>query len=342
MSKLLILMVGLHKTGTSSIQNTCAASRRELYASGFSYPVYESPSGLRANHSDVLKVAFRHSFRKFGLVGQFDNRSRDALMAKERDRVRGQLEAILVNTQGTLVLAAESISLYGEEELREMRDWFIQRGRELRVMCHVRHLSSWIHSMIAQRVTGYMRVTIGAAVDEFVELGGLVRPRIERIRAALPEAEFHSHERAVAHPNGPPGYFLHNIGVPLQGINFQRANEGASDPAVRMLSIINERFVRFSADSPPRPNFLAKETWPTRNFPGPRFQLRKDEANPLLSTIESERRWLAENLGPEFAGPPMQWNHPPAPISIEAAQPALEALPPEVNEWLLANRSRWQ
>ena len=334
-------MVGLHKTGTTSIQDTCIANLPALEAAGFAYPVHATAEGPKSNHGVLLKVAFRGSLNNFGLNGQFDFGNDQAWLTSERKRVRDQFETVLGNWRGSVVLAAENVSTFNESELDEMHSWFVERGWEVRAICHVRHLATWIHSMIAQRVSGGLRLPIAQAVNEFVQAGGIIRPRIERLRAAMPQIQFHSHERAVAHPNGPPGYFLEKIGVPSRDVHFKRANEGSSDIATRLLSIINEKFVRYPVGGVSSPTLLAQETMAMRALEGPKFRLKRDEAEPLLEMIEGERKWLADHLGHEFVGPPLTFDLPVEPVSMAAVRPAIDALPAEVAQWLLANRNRW-
>lgn len=69
MPRQLVLSVGLHKTGTTSIQQTCAANRRALLSAGFIYPEFSFDGKRVANHSGALHFMFRKEPAKYGFSG---------------------------------------------------------------------------------------------------------------------------------------------------------------------------------------------------------------------------------------------------------------------------------
>lgn len=324
MSKRLILSVGLQKTASTSLQQTCAANRGLLQAAGFGYPRFSfSADGEpreSSNHTGLLKFMFAS-------VPGFDQERRAA--------VRGKLAASLQAEPAGALMVAEGVSIFKVDALREMRSWFQEQGWELEVVCHVRHLSTWVPSMVGQRVTGHLRRTIPDMLDEFVRRGGLARPRIENIREVFPDARFRSHERAVKHPQGPVGFFLEEIGVPLDGIKFKNAREGRSDCAVRTMSVLHEKFGRDDPRGKAAGELLKAIT-------GPKFLLREAEAAPLLPMIDEENRWLRDTFGEDFVGPPMSYGPVDWTDAGRAAlAAALKKMPPEARKWLVDNKARW-
>lgn len=246
MLRQLTLLAGLHKTATTSIQQTCAANLPLLRAAGLDYPFAQFHGKWESNHTRLVNALFRREPNKHGLQSQLT--VDDALVPGSQEQLRESFAATISDAQ-RLVLVAEGVSVLDEAELQVMRDWFEQRGWQLRVMCHVRHICGWFNSMVAQRVTGSSRMTVGAAIEEFRSHGSIIRGRIERLRKVFPDAEFYSHERAVQHAQGPVGFFFQNIGLPAPPqLQFVRANEGRSDCATRVLSIINEKFGPFTAE----------------------------------------------------------------------------------------------
>ena len=64
--KKLILLAGLHKTGSTSIQQTCVRNQEALAAQGFHYfpeALFDGRFTTRGsgNHGRLLRVAFRRS-----------------------------------------------------------------------------------------------------------------------------------------------------------------------------------------------------------------------------------------------------------------------------------------
>ena len=304
MPKQLILLAGLHKTGTTSIQQTCFDNRPALRAAGLIYPIYSLEEGApESNHGALLKLAFRSDPGRFGLDGQFEvNQALRDRVAQRQSALRDQLAKVLDRAADRVLLAAELVSVFSEPELVELRDWLTERGFKVKVICHVRHLSTWVPSMVAQRVKGPMRMTIASAIHEMAR-AGLVRWRIENIRAAFPDAEIRSFEAAAASPAGLVGSFLQGVGVPPEGLSVSRANEARSDTATRTLSKFNETQGRFDAQGREKPGWTGAGIGKMLRLPGPRFALTPAEIAPLEALIADESRWLAATFGAEFADP---------------------------------------
>jgi hypothetical protein len=343
--KQVILLAGLHKTATTSIQQTCSANRQVLREAGFHYPSVHSGDGLDSNHTSMLKELFRASPNRVGLAGKFT--TGQDLDAYGQEQRRAGFAARLSRQTGRLLLAAEGVSVFTEPELQGMKLWFAERGYSMRVICHVRHLASWAQSMLAQRVVGPIALTLAEAVDEFVAVGGIVRPRIEAIRRTFPDAEFYSHERAVRFPNGPAAFFFKVIGFPM-GVQFRviRANEGRSDVATRVVALINERFGRSRwAGSP---EGLQAHLWgpamqAMRALPGPKFTLRRDEVAPILPMLERENDWLRDTLGKEFYDDRLEFGEGASgwtPESMRLFQEGLQLCEPTLRDWVTSNLQR--
>jgi hypothetical protein len=345
MARELVLLAGLHKTATTSIQATCVANVQRLRAAGWVYPLRLCGVDDHGNHGSLM-LAFRQDPMKMGLSRQLDLTEDEATQRKverARDIALRRLEQAPRDIR--LMLAAESASTMGDGELRAMRQWFEQRGWRMRVVCHVRRLSSWLSSMVAQRVNGQMRMTIAAAVEEFRASGGIVRPRIERLRSVFPDLRVHSHEAAVRHRYGPPGYFLRSAGVPMDDRWLQvRANEGRGDCATRCLSLLNERFGLVRPAGGRNPDFIHTDNLgPVLALPGRKFALRQREAHPLLAMLHDENEWLRLEFGAEYFDAELAFDDAPcdwSPQAVAALGDALQNIPPEAAAWTWAQGDR--
>jgi hypothetical protein len=325
MPKQLILSVGLNKTGTTSIQRTCFANRPALRRVGFTYPTYSLEPGAKAtSHSALLNMMF------FG-PGRF-RPNQGEMTRQHRELGREKLAQLLRDQNRKVLMVAEGVCEFDLQEMRDLRDWFGEQGYQIRVLCSVRHLATWTHSMAAQRVVGMQRMTLQGAIDEFARQG-LVRHRIENIRAVFPDAEFSSYERAAAHPDGLVAAFLDAAGVPRDGLDIKHANTGRSDNAVRVMSVANEKFGIRSRQ--------ASAVAALKDVPGEKFALCEAEAAALAPLVDRENDWLRATLGAEFAGPPLRLAAAPS-IDEAAIARAVQALPPPVHSWLIENRARWQ
>ena len=341
--KQVILLAGLHKTATTSIQQTCVANLPLLKSAGFDYPSAQHDGKWESNHSRLVNALFGREPHKHGLQAQFTMDA--APVPGSQARLREKFAATIASSQKLLVVA-ENVSLFDVDELELMKDWFQQQGMQVRMMCHVRHLSGWFNSMVAQRVTGLMRMTIEAAVEEFRAHGSIVRDRVEALRQVFPDTGFYSHERAVQHPEGPVGFYFQNIGLqPPAQLRFVRANEGRSDCATRVLSIINERFGQFNADGSSNPSYHAGPAVQRLldEVGGGKFTLRRAEVLPVLGMLDADNQWLRDNLGEDFFDTRMEFKEGPwrwKPETTKPLGPALGAMPAPIRNWVASNLPR--
>jgi hypothetical protein len=341
--KQLILLAGLHKTATTSIQQTCAANQGALFRAGFAYPVMADPKEQAASNNTRFLNWFRQDPAKMGLQGQFKWTQADL---GSRDQWLAQLATELEKLPNNLLMAGEGVSLFSADELSDMKGWFAQHGWEIRLVCHVRHLSSWIHSMIAQRVTSPVRLSIPQAIEEYRRYGSIVRHRIETMKQVFPKSEFYSHEQAVQHASGPVGFFFDKVGIKPSGpVRFVRANEGSGDCTTRVLSLINEKFGRFDAAGELNREFFGNPRFidAVKAIAGPKFRLRPAEVAPILPLLEADNEWLKSNLGPQFHDPRIEFANASIEWTTEGLaqfERILAAVPPPVRDWVHVNRQR--
>ena len=329
MPKQLVLLAGLNKTGTTSIQQTCAANLKLLRNAGFTYPMEESHGRRQSNHTRLLRGLFRREPNMDGLRRHLA--AHPPVVPGSRAVLREKFKAV-IDEADRLLLIAQGVSLFDVRELQAMKDWFAQFGWETRMLCCVRHLDSWTHSMIDQFVTGTLRQTIPDAVADVVGYGSLVRTRIENIRSVFPDTEFFSFEQAVRHQGGVVGDFFERIGVAASDFELVRGNTGRADAVTRVMSVINERYGGF-VDGKPNPRVLGDRARAILAVAGPRFKLLKEEGAALLPMVESERQWLGEVLGPAFVGGPLGLASAPA-VAPPELNAALATLPRKVQVWV--------
>jgi hypothetical protein len=309
-TKRLILLAGLHKTGTTSIQKTCGEHASLLESSGYLYPLLRLKVGNAGsepeNHSMLVGAMFR---RRLGR-GKPPNGYRQAV----RDGFDGFLRA---RKPGNLVLAAEQVSTLEPEDLSDLRDWFASREFHVDVFCCVRSVASWLPSMIAQRVIGMYgpRLPLDDVAREFVAANGIVRPRMDALASVFPATRFFSFDAAIRHPQGPFGYFMALAGVPgLEGIRPVKANLGKSDHAVRLNSLVNESLGPRDRNRRTYHDLFGRYR-ALQSVPGEKFMLREHEVAPLLPAVLSENAWLEERFGAGFAD--QRIGFPPEPVLLD-------------------------
>lgn len=145
----LVVHVGMHKTGTSSIQMSMRALKRD----GFLYLPWSAP-----NHSAMMALMFRdeqrlehyHLFRKVGT-------SREELLERRkawRRKTRRTLQDARDRT-GTILISAEDLSHPNHGEIRRNSHAFLTKHHgAIDLIGYVRDPESFLQSIFQQRLQG--------------------------------------------------------------------------------------------------------------------------------------------------------------------------------------------
>ncbi|MBX9698642.1 MAG: hypothetical protein K2X74_04350, partial [Acetobacteraceae bacterium] len=203
----LFLHVGMHKTGTTSIQQTLHAGRAALAEAGLSWF-----AGAEPNHSRSVFSAFTetphlyHVNRRHGLHAPTD-------AAQHAAEARAALTAFLHGApEPGLILSGEDISMLGEAAIRRMLAAFRPLVDRIVVVAMVRPPRGFIASAIQQRIRG------GALLDG-IEDGGVLphyRARFEPFLTApeVAETRLHPYTPETLDHGCSVATFLRLIGAP--------------------------------------------------------------------------------------------------------------------------------
>lgn len=236
--KTIVLHIGLHKTGTSSIQATLKHNQAVLRERGMLYPGF-----LPANHSQFFINAFSsraehyHANRRQGL----DAAAIAERAAEEMDR----LGRALTRFRGsTILLSAEDASTLQAPEVEQTRSRLDALAESVgvqtnyRVLLYTRNPAAFVSSAMQENVKGN-----GMRLDDSRELHiRNASGRYRRIHDAWAAAfgsdavTFRCFETACGEPGGLIGDFLRTVGIPPEGIEHRLTNEGISDEVTEFLS----------------------------------------------------------------------------------------------------------
>lgn len=234
-----VLHIGRHKTGTSSIQATLKANRERLAERGVYYPAC-----LPANHSGFFVNAFAPNPAKH------HNNTRDNRTRAEIDRIvegyMAELRRELDGFEGhTAIFSAEDASTVlvprGINRIRNTFDRLCNPGR-FKVVLYTRHPISFAHSAIQQNVKGNGMYLDEARRRHVVPTARRYREIVEAYRKVFgPEAlVLRSFEAAVKTEGGLFADFMAAAGLDPEGIAEERSNEGICSEMVHFLSWLYE------------------------------------------------------------------------------------------------------
>jgi hypothetical protein len=138
--------IGLHKTGSSSIQNTFFSNRDKLLSHGINY------LSLSLNHSGVLYSLYcvaPHQTRANRAAG-IDTKEK---AAKKNAATRAALrQALESNSSASIVISGEGLSRLPAEGLERLRLEFTPYAARFRIIVYVRDPYSTVNSMAQQRI----------------------------------------------------------------------------------------------------------------------------------------------------------------------------------------------
>lgn len=287
-----IVHVGVHKTGTSSIQRVMRRYRDRLLEQGFLYP------GFAPNHYDIHTAFCSHPLR-YHMV-----RGRGLKTLEEVDDLRrqvlGSVEQELTQTKAPkLLLCSEDIHILNAEELARFREWLDSLGvTRTTIFIYLRdHISFW-ESQIQQFVKG------GNVLDLAQESHALSKMRLYR-RHMEPLAEVFGAENVRANAFVPAELkdgdviadFASKIGLHIDGMELVRANESLSRDAMLFLNEMNRRIVTYGEHgrSLLRDGLLEQ----LRSHRGDKFRADRSTAERIVERSAEDRAYLAETW---FAG----------------------------------------
>lgn len=291
----IILHAGLHKTGTTSIQNNCHRHRNFLLSHGIYYPSFRFRDRLLVNHSDPMTGAVCAGPRLYGMPNRMKVQD-DPTEAQEI--FSAQFERVLASPEAeTLLLSGEQVCDYDEQDMQALRSRLEQNCDELRVIAFIRSPVSSLESILQQRnVTGRL--------IEPDSILGVVGKRFTRVnRGFAGVIEFHNFHDAVVHPAGLVGYFFCTLGVPeevVTGLEFTRVNERVSLEAHKLIRAINEVYPAHdqNADHGVKREFM--DIHALLSLPGQPFVIEDFRDSELYQEVSNESILLERKLGFRF------------------------------------------
>lgn len=271
----LTLHIGLHKTGTSTIQNTLA---HHPALPGFTYIQLRHPNGSLA----ILQgFSARFTTRMAARTGQMPT-EQDLALLRHKARLEFARRIAAVPT-GHGLISAEALSFLSEDELRKLRQMAAPQARRLDAIAYVREPRAFLQSVFQQLLRNQMpRALLElpyrdklAAYDRVLGPGNMTLRLYDRARL-------------------PQGCVMRDLagwlGLEIDPTLIRPSNPGLSRPAIELLYCYRSQCPR---PAPRDPLIIDR----LLGLPGPalRFsdRLYRHHAAPWQDQID----WLQERLG---------------------------------------------
>ena len=275
--KRIILHAGLHKTGTTAIQEALAAAPEILQSQGWNYPVFSLGVRKRiVNHSHPLYTLFCDHPDAYlpNLTAGIDGKL-------ARQRFAEQLEQEL-KSDYNLILSGEDVATLDETSLQRLANALGEH--DLLVIIVVRETYSSFCSHLQHRIH---RGVHGIRL----EVPSLQQNCI-RVARVFPNLRFLGYEQACQSPGGLFAAFMQTCGLDPTRFTFPRANISIGNHTARFLASFNEIYplITDGKRNPGRPKFDVHKL----DFDTVKFSLTEAEFAIIEKYVHAENERLSE------------------------------------------------
>jgi len=298
----IILHVGLHKTGTTSIQQTLFSDENNklLEKQNYLYPKY-----WPSNHSIPVYSIFCNHPEKYHI--NIKNKYSNSKIKDINERYLERLETEIVEReQSKLIISGEDISNLTFDNLNRLKEYFTSvfvYKDKIRVIIYIRNPLLWSISAIQEKIKAGMHYE--STLKEMENIvrkfpGNLVEKYIQVFgREAI---EIYTFEEAVAHEFGPVGHFLSILGFTrgeIEKFSMVKSNKSISLVAGDILSFINEKMPMIKDGKLNLKRFNG-DSVPIFDIRGPKFDIPYSDKKKLLEAGQHAINWVKENLGIDY------------------------------------------
>ncbi len=283
--KQLILHIGLHKTATSSIQDTLAYNQKLLAENRIHYPIFKSYNNKNmTNHSMAMHSLFCDSPNKYrmNIVNKWDASVVNPLY---EEQLRDAAEKA-----NTLLISGEGISALKENELFRLKEFFYDFN--IRVICFVRDAYGYHCSALQERIkNGHELLSENKLLTTSF--------KFKHIKAVFPDVEYYSFKDACQFNGGAVRFFLSLL--PLKNAEKfveKKSNEGLGYHSTRLLNYINKTVPLFIDGklNEEREGFVPKKLV----FDSAKFKLKENELAVIEHQLEAENLEIKKHTGLDF------------------------------------------
>jgi len=300
------LHVGLHKTASSSFQQTCAANIRRLSQENLHYPIFSCPTAKPArlkinNHSVPLRSLYDHQPSEYHINKRWKIKD----IEQTNLLYKSQLDQVL-DSDSSIILSGEGISLLPALALERLIAAIDSKGFAIKAIALVRSPLDYAHSIAQQLIRG------GQYLD-VVGFGDLRHP-MTMTRLAIPDGcpeisrllsvfggtiRFTPFYQACQHPMGPVVYLLEEFCgcTSTHSYSFKQTQESKSNIWVRYQNQLNARWPRFDCKKRLNPDYIQL---PDHYMSSGKFRLTVSEISLLQSQIDASNINMIDLLGDQF------------------------------------------
>jgi hypothetical protein len=331
-SKIAFVFAGAHKTATTALQQACFGYSGDLLKSNILFPSFATGyKQVTPNHTYLIRACFGA-----------DSWSRKRLSrngSKGRSDLSGSWTQV-ISSSNNLLLIGEGTCTLDSSELLVMRASLESAGYEVKPFFCVRSPSSYLRSVVQQRVKGQFLILSPDCAPNIKLLG-----QLQKLLAAWPDTTLLTFEQACDSEGGPVEFYLRHLFPPLpvdllKSMAVVHSNPSGSDQAVRLASYLHASHPRSTVPH----QIKARRAFILalfRRLAGDPFRLLPTDLDAALALEEVRNQTLQINeiladRVDEFVpySEHISYGAEPAPWNSEVFQSLKELLPLCPVEWI--------
>ncbi|WP_373506290.1 sulfotransferase family 2 domain-containing protein [Aestuariivirga sp.] len=276
-----VLHIGMHKTGTTSIQN----SLKELDDADF----YYARVGGTPNHSIPVYSVFANDPKRHKL-----NKTR-AKMKNFVQSARRDLKNSIETANGrTLVISGEGLVRWKRDEIAKMQKFLARNGYDdVDVVAYVRSPAAFLSSATQQRIKGgsFKAFEVERSVPDY-------RGKFKKFDAAFgrDKVRLFKFDPAAFVKNDVVLDFCSKVGIPESSINVMRKNESITKVAAQIIY----QYCQISEQEglpPVRGGMGEKLSIALNTLDATKFRLSPALVKHILAKHAGDTEWMEQRLG---------------------------------------------
>ncbi|MEP5764633.1 MAG: hypothetical protein ABJ308_08560 [Halieaceae bacterium] len=293
----IFLHIGLHKTGSTTIQHTLHNYREELAAShALFYPAFAR------NHSVPLVAMYHdqpHTYRMNILSGIDTAEAAEEFAATRRAAFETEMQQ---SQSRQMLLSGEDVSDLSVAGLERLHEWLMQWTDDLRIVAMVRNPIKWAVSAAQSNIRGGKTYAQANKRLTLLRLGDRLQKFLDTF--GRDQMTVFSLEEAAQHPAGLTACMLEKLGLPAAEFPNEskfNQNPGMSLEAAQLISALNRRRPLI-IDGKLNPRRFDGDVLPIiRGIKGQPFRLESDTMVRIRESALADKQWLEQNFGMELA-----------------------------------------
>ncbi len=292
--KKLYLHMGLHKTASSSFQESCKLNKEKLAHQGYVYPIFNTsflPMRDIVNHSIPIYSLFCEDAKKYyvnkkhGIV-DIENMHKDYMKT---------LESALKEDKNCII-SGEDISLLDTNSLRRLKIYFEDNGFEIKPCIVIRSPYSLLCSSKQANIR-HGNVSEDSYFNSSIEI-------LKKIQDIFPNILCIPFRKAIQSEKGILSYLFENMKIDGDAFVYTQENTSMPNSVARLLNIVNKSFDRYKENSI-NPSYMELKDTIFRleeknEKKSKKYLLTKEEYNIIKTLCEAENAYLKEHYGEEF------------------------------------------